>query len=167
MSEDRWATLSDLYGTMRQTFREDHLRAALLTRALKTQLAKALGCDRDSVPLFDYDEVTYEYVPEDDAFRAVSMNNDYVWFVGFGVTLERAPNAYPKTTFQFPVWFHLSDNETAVDTSFGKFTLSPGDKADFTEACGAIYEGLKNSLIHRAKKQQTDKKFGFLNFATD
>jgi hypothetical protein len=96
MSEERWATLSDLYGVMRQTFQDDYHRAALLTRALKTQLSKALGCPRDNIPLFDYDEATFEYVPEDDAFRAVSMNNDYVWFVGFGVTLEQTPNSYLK-----------------------------------------------------------------------
>lgn len=164
MSEDRWATLSALYGTMRQTFQDDYFRAALLTRALRNQLAQAIGCDRDNVPIFDYDETTYEYVPEDDAFKAVSMNSGYVWFVGFGITLEKGPNTFPKTTFQFPVWFHLNNDNTEVDTSFGKFTLPPGDQADFSQACDAIYEGLKASLILRTNKQADDRKFGFLEF---
>ena len=164
MSDERWATLSDLYGTMRQTLQDDHFRASLLTRALRFQLVEYLGCSRDSVVLFDYDEVTYKYNPEGDAFRAVSMNNDYVWFVGMGVTLERAPNSYPKTTFQFPVWYHFNGDQTTVDTSFGRFVLPAGDKADFSEACEAIYEGFKKSLVNRANKQVTDKQFGFLNF---
>jgi hypothetical protein len=87
--------------------------------------------------------------------------------LGFGVTVEAAPGASPKTTLQFPVWFHLEGEKATVDTSFGKFTLPPGDTVDLSEACDAIYQGLKNSLIRRANKTVTDKKFGFLDFDED
>lgn len=164
MTEDRWATLSDLYGKMRQTFNDDHIRASQLAKVLRIQLAKALGCSIDQVLLYDYDEREHTYKLQSSPFRAVSMNNDYVWFVGIGVTLEIKPEAYPKTTFQFPVWFHLGDDSTSIDTSFGKFTLPRGHQADFSEACEAIYKGLSTSLINRSNKKHNDKTFGFLDF---
>lgn len=166
MSE-RWDALSDIYGQMRRSFSEDHLRASQFAKSLRFQLADYLGCSRDQILLYDYDEVRNVYEPEQSPFRAVSMNNDYVWFLGLGVTLEVAPEAYPKTTFQFPVWFHLTEDEIAIDTSFGKFTLPPGDKPDFSEACEAIYSGLKTSLVNRANRKHNDKKLGFLDFGAD
>lgn len=167
MSEDRWATLSDLYGKMRQSFNDDHIRASQLAKVLRIQLSDFLGCSRDQVVLYEYDEHDHTYTPESNPFRAISMNGNYRWFLGFGVTLEVSPEAYPKTTFQFPIWFHLEDDSTSVDTSFGEFTLPKGDKANFSDACTAIYEGLKTSLMNRANRKHNDKKLGFLDFGVD
>ena len=89
MSSERWADLSELYVNYYQTAKNDHLRAAVMAKTLRAQLAAYLGGESDSVLMFDYDEETHAYVEEsNNPFKAVSMNGEYKWFLGYGVTLD-------------------------------------------------------------------------------
>jgi hypothetical protein len=167
MSSERWADLSELYVSYHQTAKYDHLRAAVMAKALRAQLAAYLGGESDSVLMFDYDEETHAYV-ESNPFKAVSMNGEYKWFLGYGVTLERQPNAWPKTNFQFPVWFTLGEAVT-VDTSFGvvEIPIPSTQSIDFSPACEKIYQGIRESLIARATKTLRNKAIGFVEFGPD
>jgi hypothetical protein len=167
MNAERWDDLSGLYAEFRETFDDDHLQAAVMAKALRAQLASYLGAQSNSVLMFDYDEKDHTYVQEKDPLRAVSMNGEYKWFLGYGVTLEREPNAGPKTNFQFPVWFTLAEVLT-VDTSFGVVEI-PSDSTksiDLSPACEKIYQGLRAELIARANKSPSgsNKTFGFVEF---
>jgi hypothetical protein len=165
---ERWADLSGLYAKYHQTAKDESLQAAVMAKALRAQLAAYLGGQSDSVLMFDYDESTSAYTEESNPFKAVSMNGEYKWYLGYGVTLERLPNAWPKTNFQFPVWFTFGEVLT-VDTSFGIVEI-PSDSTkgiDFSPACEKIYQGIRESLIARATKTQGNKNFGFVEFGPE
>ena len=162
--QDRWLDLSEVYAGYYNSFRESNCAAAGIAKALREQLQDYLG--GGDVSLFEYDEDSAStYVQQKDPSRAVTLNwTTYQWVVGYGVTLEQALGALPKTTFQFPVFFLVGDTDVAVDTSFGKIVLMPDDD-DFTPACSLIYEGIRGALIARVNKQPSiDKRMGFIDF---
>src|SRR4051812_42683255 len=118
MTSERWAELSKLYAASPDTFEADHLQAAVMAKTLAAQLAKYLGGPANSVLMYDFDDERETYTEEGDPRKAVTMNGEFKWYLGYGITLERAPTARPKTTFQFPIWFTLGEVLT-VDTPFG------------------------------------------------
>ena len=166
MSAERWADLSELYAKYDQAFKEDHLQAAVMAKALRAQLVKYLGGEQNSVLMFDYDDRKINaYTEESDPFKAVSMNGEYKWYLGYGVTLERAPGSWPKTNFQFPIWFTLG-KVLIVDTPFGSVNIPTpiSQSIDFSPVCEKLYQGLRESLIERANKMPANKSIGFVNF---
>lgn len=166
MSAERWAELTKLYTHFTQVFGDDHFRAAVLAKTLRAQLANYLGAPSDGVLMFDYDETKDDaYTQESDPFKAVSMSPDFRWYVAYGITLESAPNAFPKTNFQFPVWFTIAKPEVEVDTSFGVVTID-GTHVDFSPACENIYRGLSEALIARANRSSSghNKRIGFVEW---
>ena len=164
MSQERWAELCGLFREMQGTFRDDHRRAWILARTLRIDLHNYLGCDIDNITLYDYDEEKHTYKLENSPIDAVSMNADYKWFFGVGITLEPAPNTFPKTCFQFPVWLHINAEPNEIDTSFGRVAIPAGSPTDLSGACELIYHGFIRSLKNRTAKTLRDQKFGFLDF---
>jgi hypothetical protein len=163
--QDRWRDLSEVYEEYHQSFRASNRAAAGLAKGLCAQLQNYLG--GGDVSLFEYDEDSAStYVKQEDPFQAVTLNwTTYQWEVGYGVTLEREPGAFPKkNTFQFPVFFLIGDADIVVDTSFGEIVLKRDDD-DLTPACSLIYEGVRSALIARMNKQpMIDKRIGFIDF---
>lgn len=167
MTADRWADLSELYANYHQTFKDEHFQAAIIAKVLRAQLATYLGGTPDSVLMFDYDaDMLQPFTEESDPFKAVSMNGEYKWYLGYGVTLERKPNAWPKTNFQFPVWFSLGTT-LSVDTSFGVVEIPNKSGIDFSPVCETIYQGLRDSIIARTDKTPNNRNIGFVEFGPE
>jgi hypothetical protein len=106
------------------------------------------------------DEYTYKTATPDSILDLIQRDEDGYWSFAVCITLEVAPNAFPKQSFAIPVFFIIDDGSAKLRITKmhdGEFAYSLGDDTKNSAAYDFIVELLRENFKRKPADQVSTK----------
>lgn len=83
------------------------------------------------------------------------------WIFGLGITVETAPNGWPKTTLVFPVEVLVLGDGLRIETSLTPTSRDFHGTADLALFATEMADGLEHTLERWVNGSRTSRRVGF------